>query len=162
MVKYLVKANDDVLSFCKCAEGLAAGPAQADCPWCGCGWMICCIKCGKAFIFGRVVNIDRTYLDIAREDFVARGLDARDEGVPSFAQWMAEALADFAIGDIVVYLDGAYLRLDAIDFAYDGWFAQHEFERLPHAVALEEPAALDGTLGDKQYWLERELADRAD
>ena len=56
MVKYIAKANNDVLSHCQCADTLAAGPAQLDCPWCGCGWLFSCIKCRKAFTFGRVVS----------------------------------------------------------------------------------------------------------
>ena len=80
-----------------------------------------------------------------------------DEDIADAAEWLAEAYADLTVGDIVVYLDGAYLRLDTTDFAYDGWFAQHDFDRLPHAIALEQPAALSDTLGDQQYWREREL-----
>ena len=144
MVKYLSKANDDVLSHCACTDTLAAGPAQLDCPWCGCGWLTTCIKCRRAFTFARVVDVDRTYADIVREDFAARGDTALDEEV----------------GDIVVYLDGSYLPLDTENFAYDGWFAQHDFDRLPHALALEQPNALRDTLGDKQYWVDRELEDQ--
>ena len=65
----------------------------------------------------------------------------------------------FAVGDVVVYLDGVYLPLEATNFAFDGWFAQHDFDRLPHAVALTQPEALRSTLGDQAYWLERELVD---
>lgn len=161
MVKYLSKANDDVLSHCACTETLAAGPAQVDCPWCGCGWLITCIQCRKAFTFARVVDVDRTYGDIAREDFAARGdTTIEEEDVEHAAQWMADAMADLVVGDIVVYLDGSYLPLDTENFAYDGWFAQHDFDRLPHAVALEQPTALRDTLGEKQYWIDRELEDQ--
>ena len=157
MVKYIAKANNDVLSHCQCSEALAAGPAQLNCPWCGCGWLLSCMKCRKAFTYGRVVEIDRTYADIAREVFAARGEDASEEDIAHAAEWLAGAYADLSVGDIVVYLDGAYLKLDTTDFAYDGWFAQHDFDRLPHALALEQPTALRDTLGDKQYWLDREF-----
>jgi predicted RNA-binding Zn-ribbon protein involved in translation (DUF1610 family) len=159
MVRYLAKANDDVLSHCTCTNELAAGPAQLDCPWCGCGWMISCIKCRKAFTFARVVEVDRTYADIVREDFAARGSDVDEEDIAHGAEWMANALADLAVGDIVVYLDGVYLKADTTNFVYDGWFAQHDFDRLPHAVALEQPSALRDMLGNKQYWLDRELTE---
>jgi predicted RNA-binding Zn-ribbon protein involved in translation (DUF1610 family) len=159
MVKYIAKANNDVLSHCQCDATLAAGPAQLDCPWCGCGWLISCIKCRKAFTYARVIDVDRTYADIVREDFKSRGSDDDEEDIVHGVQWMAEALAEFAVGDIVVYLDGSYLKLDTANFAYDGWFAQHDFDRLPHAEALTNPATLRDTLGDQQYWLDRELTD---
>ena len=159
MVKYIAKANNDVLSHCQCADALAAGPAQLDCPWCGCGWLFSCIKCRKAFTFGRVVDVDRTYTAIVHEDFTNRGVSAEDEDIEHGAEWMAGALADLSIGDIVVYLDGSYLPLDTENFAYDGWHAQHDFDRLPHAIALEQPNALRETLGVREYWDERELVD---
>lgn len=161
MVKYIAKANNDVLSHCACTNALAAGPAQLDCPWCGCGWLISCMKCRKAFTFGRIVDVDRSYADIVREDFAGRGVSADAEDIEHGAQWMEEALADLGVGDIVVYLDGAYLPVDTANFAYDGWYAQHDFDRLPHAVALEQPNALRETLGDKAYWDERKLEDEA-
>lgn len=159
MVKYLVKANNDVLSHCQCEDAPAAGPVQLDCPWCGCGWLFSCIKCRKSFTFARVVEVDRTYADIVHEDLAKRSSAVDEEDVEQGAEWMAEALADVAVGDIVVYLDGSYLNIDITNFAYDGWFAQHDFDRLPHAVAREQPAALRDTLGDKEYWLERELTE---
>ena len=143
--------------FCQCSETLAAGPAQLECPWCGCGWLLSCVKCRKAFTFGRVIDVDRTYADIAREDLSARGSEPSDEDIADAADWLAEAYADLAIGDIVVYLDGAYLKLDTTDFAYDGWFAQHDFDRLPHSLAITDPLALRDTLGSQQYWRDREF-----
>ncbi len=162
MVRYIAKANNDVISDCKCADALAAGPAQLDCPWCSCGWLLTCIKCRKDFTFGRVVDVDRSYASIVREDFTNRGEAASEDEVTDGAEWMAEALADLKIGDTVVYLDGSYLPLDTTNFAYDGWHAQHDFDRLPHAVALEHPNALRETLGVKSYWDERELVDDAE
>ncbi|RYG18110.1 hypothetical protein EON82_23035 [bacterium] len=159
MTKYIAKANNDVLSHCTCEGEIAAGPNQLDCPWCGCGWLISCMKCSKTFTFARVIDVDRTYEDIVAEDFARRGVEASDEEIDEGAEWMAEAFADLTVGDIVVYLDGAYFSLGTKNFVYDGWFAQHEFDQLPHAVALVSPAALRETLGDKEYWIERELVD---
>ncbi|RYZ15133.1 MAG: hypothetical protein EON61_01070 [Alphaproteobacteria bacterium] len=159
MTKYIAKSSNDVLSHCTCEGEIAAGPAQLDCPWCGCGWLISCMECRKAFTFARVIDIDRTYEDIVREDFSRRDVEASEDDIQESAEWMAEAFADLTVGDIVVYLDGAYLSVDTTNFTYDGWFAQHDFDRLPHAVALEQPNALNETLGDKEYWLERELVD---
>lgn len=157
MVTYITKANDNVLSHCTCKGVIASGPAQMDCPWCGCGWLITCMNCRKAFTFARVIELDSTYEDIAAEDFERRGEDVDDEEIAHAAAWMAEAFSELKVGDTVVWLDGAYLPLDSANFAYDGWFAQHDFDRLPHAIALEQPGALQDTLGKEDYWLEREL-----
>ena len=73
---------------------------------------------------------------------------------------MAADLAPFAVGQIVVYLDGSYWPLDATDIAFDGYYASHRLARLPHAEALEEPERLRALLGDKGYWLDRERPDR--
>ena len=159
MTKYIAKASNDVLSHCACEGEIAAGPAQLDCPWCGCGWLFSCMKCRKAFTFARVIDIDRSYVDIVSEDFSRRDIEASDDDIQESAAWMTDAFADLRVGDIVVYLDGAYLSVDTTNFAYDGWYAQHDFDRLPHAIALEQPNALQATLGDKDYWLERELVD---
>ncbi len=36
---YLVKANDDLVSHCRCERTFIGAPSQIDCPWCGCGWV---------------------------------------------------------------------------------------------------------------------------
>lgn len=157
MVTFITKANDDVLSRCTCTGVIAAGPAQLDCPWCGCGWLISCMNCRKAFTFARVIDFPGSYRDIVREDFQRRGEDVTEDDITRGALWMEEAFSNLKIGDIVVWLDGAYMPLDTANFAYDGWHAQHDFDRLPHAVALEQPGALQQTLGNQAYWQEREL-----
>lgn len=159
MTKYIAKANNDVLSHCSCEGEIASGPAQLDCPWCGCGYLMTCMKCRKAFTFARIIDVDRTYEDIVREDLSRRDIEVNDEVVAEGVEWMTEAFADHKVGDTVVYLDGAYLNIDTTNFAYDGWYAQHDFDRLPHVLALTQPNALQSTLGDKDYWLERELID---
>jgi hypothetical protein len=64
------------------------------------------------------------------------------------------------VGDIVVYLDGSYWTADSTEVAFDGLYASHNLERLPHAEALSDPAHLDRMLGNPRYWLDRERPDR--
>ena len=80
MVTYITKANDNVLSHCTCKGVIASGPAQMDCPWCGCGWLITCMNCRKAFTFARVIELDSTYEDIAAEDQGGGGQAGLAEG----------------------------------------------------------------------------------
>lgn len=159
--KFFFKANDDVLSHCTCVDAPAMSEQQFDCPWCGCGWMIPCSRCGKAFTFAEVRETDLSLLELGRREAEARGLkDITEEQVADWAEGMAETLDYFEVGDIVVYLDGLYWRIDETDIVFKGFYAAHDLKRLPHAEALDDPAHLDCVLGDKSYWLDRELPDR--
>ena len=162
MAKWLAKANDDILSFCTCTSPLASGPGQLDCPWCGCGWLISCIDCRKPFVFAQVAEIDRTYQDIVRMDFKSRGYEPDPETIENCALWMAEAVAELQLGEIVVYLDGCYFPVHQQAIEFEGDYAFHQFDRLPHAMALETTDALRNMLGEKSYWFDRERPDRQD
>jgi len=160
--KFLFKANDDVLSHCRCEGAPAQSSGQLDCPWCGCGWMIPCSRCGKSFVFAEVRETDVPLIELGRREAEARNLldFVSDKEIAEWAEGMAEALDCFEVGDIVVYLDGSYWRVDATDIVFDGYYASHNLARLPHAEALSDPAYLNRTLGDPRYWLERERPDR--
>lgn len=161
MTKFFFKANDDVLSHCRCEDAPAMSEQQFDCPWCGCGWLIACSQCRKSFTFAEVREIEIPLPELGRREAEARGLrDITDEQVADWAEGMADTLSYFEIGDVVVYLDGLYWRVDETDIAFKGFYAAHNLERLPHAEALDDPVHLDRMLGDKSYWLDRELPDR--
>ena len=44
-------------------------------------------------------------------------------------------------------------------FSFDGYFSHHEFERLPHVDAINDTEIIVKILGEKSYWIERELSD---
>jgi hypothetical protein len=73
---------------------------------------------------------------------------------------MTEVVSHFEVGDSVVYLDGAYWTVDSTQLEFDGYYASHKLDRLPHAEALNDPPSLRAMLGNKQYWLDRERPDR--
>jgi hypothetical protein len=161
MTKFLFKANDDVLSYCSCAGQPAMSTGQLDCPWCGCGWMISCSSCKKSFVFAEIAETDVSMQELGRREALARGLtDIDDNDVRDWAEAMTEALAPFAVGQIVVYLDGEYLPVDATDVAFTGYYAEHDFTRLPHFEALADPGRLRAVLGERGYWIDRERPDR--
>jgi len=161
MIKLLAKADDKVLSHCQCEASLASLPGQLDCPWCGCGWLICCTDCRKAFTYARVVEVDTEYETFVRGDRQRGGYaDYADEDIQREAEALEGMLADFAPGQTVVYLDGAYFALDEAIEQFEGLYANHSFPRMPHAAALEAPDQLMAVLGDKTYWFDRELSDR--
>jgi hypothetical protein len=158
MPKFLFKANDDVISHCSCIGEPALSTGQLDCPWCGCGWLICCSRCTKAFTYAVVRETDISLVELGRRDATARGFTSiADRDCAEWATGMERALEPFRIGDLVVYLDGEYLALHAKRVRFDGYFATHDLDVLPHAEALRDPEALLRTLGDAAYWLDREL-----
>jgi hypothetical protein len=159
--KFFFKANDNVLSHCHCEGEPAQSSGQLDCPWCGCGWMILCSRCGKSFIFAVVRETEIPLIELGRREAGARGLkDVPEEEIAEWAEMMTEIFADFEVGDVVVYLDGFYWKSDSTDIAFDGYFASHTLARLPHAEALDDPAHLSRMLGNARYWLDRERPDR--
>lgn len=161
MPKFLYKANDNVLSFCTCVAEPAMSTAQLDCPWCGCGWLISCSKCKKAFTFAEVRETDVSLFELGRREAIARNLGpVAASDIQDWADAMAEALEPFEVGDIVVYLDGGYFTVDSTDVEFDGYFAHHKLAQLPHAEALKNPDRLYEILGDMSYWTERERSDR--
>ena len=161
MPKFLFKANDDVISHCRCENEPAASTTQLDCPWCGCGWLISCSKCLKAFTYGVIRDVDEPIIEIGKREALKRGYDDITEAEHvAWAEAMENEFASYNIGQTVVYIDGSYFPVDASNVAFDGYFARHSFVTLPHWDALTNPAALRSVLGEESYWLSRELQDR--
>lgn len=134
---------------------------QMDCPWCGCGWLISCSRCAKAFTYAVVKETDVPLAELGRREAQRRGLTSvTGQECEEWAAGMAEAFEPFDVGDIVVYLDGVYWLLGARNVRFEGYFATHDLVELPHATALREPNALRTMLGGEAYWYERERPDR--
>jgi hypothetical protein len=162
MIKLLAKASDDVLSHCQCSTPLASLPGQLDCPWCGCGWLISCTQCRRAFTYARVVEVETDYETYVQDDRRRGGYADYDPSeLNDCASWLEDTLADIPVGKTVVYLDGMYFDVGANPGAFEGLYALHALERLPHFEALRTPALLRATLGELSYWLERALPESA-
>jgi hypothetical protein len=156
MIKLLRKANDDVLSHCKCSTSLASLPSQLDCPWCGCGWLIGCTQCRRSFSYARVAEVETDYETFIQNDRRRSEYPDFDRSeLKNYALWLEDTLADIPVGTTVVYLDGMYFDLNSEPGLFEGLYAVHELQRLPHFVALTNPAYLRATLGERSYWLDR-------
>lgn len=157
MPKYIFKANNNVLSHCQCADEPASWPGQADCPWCGCGWLISCSKCRKALTFAEVRQTDVPLEVLAREDLRRfwNGENPSQTEVDAWVSYMTQSLENFEVGTTVVYLDGRYFPVTEKPVSFIGDYAMHDLPLLPHAEALVSPDSLPQTLGDPDYWLER-------
>ncbi len=161
MPKFLFKANNDVLSHCSCENEPGSSTHQLDCPWCGCGWLISCSKCGKAFTFAVIAETDTPLIELGRREVQKRGLtNVTQTEIEEWAEAMAEDLDRFEVGQIVVYFDGSYFPIEEKNVEFDGYFASHKLDELPHARALRETGYLYDQMTNKSYWLERELPDR--
>jgi predicted ABC-type ATPase len=157
MPKYIFKANDNVLSHCRCENEPASSPGQASCPWCGCGWMISCSKCRKSFVYAEVRHTD-TRLEIRARNDLKRFWKTETPNpseIDAWVSYMTESLKEFEIGTTVVYFDGHYFPINAGSVAFIGDYALHNLTILPHAEALTSPSRLVETLGDPNYWIDR-------
>ena len=157
-VIYLRKANDDLLSHCDCGDGRITSSPQADCPWCGCGWLFTCIGCRKAFSFAVGVELDMTWEELARADLAGLGLpEISESDVEEWVDDMQGWLADVVPGREYACLDGVLWERDARDVEFEGIYASHRFDRLPHLDVLAGKSAVGDVLGSVEYWQANQL-----
>jgi hypothetical protein len=153
---YLRKANDDLVSHCRCAkaDALITAPSQMDCPWCGCGWLFICSRCRKAFTFAEAVEVEESWEETA--DRAIRGLFQREPEPGQVEEWvgfMKILLKGIRPGEKYVYLDGWVIPTNAEGIRIDGWHSQHDLDFVPQMAALEDPEVRTGLLSAKEYWL---------
>jgi hypothetical protein len=160
---YLHKAGDDVISHCKCSDGRITFPGQADCPWCGCGWLFSCVSCRKAFTFAEAVELDTTLEALMREDYRAFWhKEPSDETIRERVEVMQILLKSVEVGKRYVYLDGFYLLADAKNVHFNGWHAHHSLDVLPQFAALDDKEILKKTLLSFDYWKYNEIPEDED
>ena len=152
-ILYLKKKNDDFISHCKCEESLVGDPGQLDCPWCGCGWLFSCTKCRKAFSFAIATKIDKTWEQIAKEDLYgfSKKIPTQEE-VSEWVEFMKKMMGHIELGKSYVYLDGYFVPTDEVNFEAEGWYAKHDFAKMPQIMALEDPKIVDQVLSNPEYW----------
>lgn len=155
---YLVKANDEVVSHCKCGDGRITFPPQMDCPWCGCGWLFTCIRCRKAFTFAEGVVLDEAWEETAASDLRRRwNREPEQIDIDQWVDAMKELLADVIPGKRYVCLDGRIISVSEESVSFDGWHSRHDLDRVPQVTALSDPSILKATLGNPEYWRSRAL-----
>jgi hypothetical protein len=162
---HIAKASNEGVCFCECDDALMAVPDQLDCPWCGCGWLLTCAKCGKAFTFGRGVEVEGDLEAMVREDLAGRGWkkEAVREMLESATEYLRALLEDVEEGREYVYLDGAIIPADAeVPIEFDGVYARHELWELPHVKGRSDPDALHRAFEEPSYWLDRRVEDEGE
>ena len=156
---YLKKANDSVISHCKCIGALITFPPQMDCPWCGCGWLFTCVECRKAFTFAVGVALDEPLEAIGRRDLRNRGEEPSDADVRDWVAAMRELIHEVKPGELYVCIDGRIIPAGTEQIAFDGWAARHDLSRPPQVLAINDPQILRHTLSDPEYWKKRWLSE---
>jgi len=159
-VVFLIKANDDLISHCKC-EGIPIGaPAQMDCPWCGCGWLFICPNCRRAFTFAWAVEVELGWEQLAHNDLDGKyGNVPTDQDIAEWIEFMKILLKHIEVGQQYVYIDGWVLPAHQKELRFDGWHSRHELEMAPQTAALTDSSLLDATLGNERYWRENEISE---
>lgn len=153
---HLERSSTDGVCFCECPRALVAVPDQRDCPWCGCGWLFCCAQCGRAFTYARPVVVHRPLRQIVEQDMLARGWKSDAEQFDNATEYLSGLLEMIEGEGEHVYLDGAVLPLEDQNIEFEGLYANHQIDVLPHAGERGDPGSLVAMLGEVKYWTDRE------
>ena len=152
---YLRKANDDLISHCKCdpADALISSPGQMDCPWCGCGWLFICSRCRKAFTFAEGVVIDEPWSDTGARLWQSPfGREPEPGEVEEWIDFMKMFTYSVQVGAQYVYLDGYAIPTTAGGVEIEGIYGRHDLQNVPQVAARANPDLIDGLLGSNLYW----------
>ena len=152
-IVYLKRASAELVGNCSCDDGRVTYPPQQDCPWCGCGWLFTCISCRKAFAFAEAVEIQTTWEELAVADWKGWGLQRiSKKNIGGWASDMKRLLKGIEPGRVYAYLDGHLFEREARKVKFDGNYASHKFDRLPHVEELRNRAVEQDVLASVEYW----------
>lgn len=160
---YLVKANNDLVSWCKCRNAPIGLPRQQACPWCGCGWLFICVRCGKAFTFAKAVLVPQSLQKLAelQVPIIDRVMNARTGEITEhpvartpedWCQLMRPLLAGLVAGRTYVYFDGAVIPTESAGVKITGRKRAHDLPLVPQVQALDDPSVEEKVLGNIDYW----------
>jgi hypothetical protein len=159
---HITRASAEGVAQCRCPDSLMAVPDQSETPWDGTGWQMACHRCGKAFTFGKAIEVKMTLREFIVKDLKQRQLPKELLNDPDFIDGCVESIGEMMEGleegKEYVYLDGMLIPTDfegVIEF--DGIFAAHELTSVPHLELKRDKAASRHLLGDPRYWNDRAL-----
>jgi hypothetical protein len=70
---------------------------------------------------------------------------------------MQRLLADVEPGRVYACMDGRVFERGARKIEFDGLYASHQFDRLPHVEALTKPSVEEEILASTEYWRSHKL-----
>lgn len=158
---YIVRASSEGVCHCQCEDAPMSVPDQLDCPWCGCGWMLTCSRCNRAYTFGVARHVPGTLREIILNDFRQRQLPKElledKEFIDGCVESISEMIENIEEGEQYVYFDGILIPVDYDDrIEFEGLHATHDLATLPHLDLREDPDAARHLLGDPRYWTDRQ------
>ena len=154
-MKYLIKANNDLVSHCQCDLAFISAPGQVDCPWCGCGWLFTCINCRKAFTFAKVIEIsDEELMMLAELDNAQfSSKPVTDDIIFEWKNYMQNILLNDLVNETnYVYLDGYVLPVTDRRVNLQGIYANHQLPYIPQVEALANTDIIPSLLCSEHYW----------
>jgi hypothetical protein len=157
---WLERDGDGGVCWCACDRSPAAVQFQAACPWCGCGWLLSCAHCRKAFTFARAVERPETLEELARNDvtsFLDGTIAVTSKMVTSRMEVMRGMQRSLQPGQRYVYPDGCFVRVTNDKIVVRGAVREHRFDRLPH-LALSMDPRTHRPLSDPSYWRDRQAS----
>lgn len=112
-------------------------------------------------MFADGVKLDATWEDLAREDIRNSWKEEpADDVVADWVEEMQHILHDIQPGERYVILDGAVIPADATGAEFEGWYARHDLDSLPHIDALTDDTVIPQRLANMDYWQGHALEDR--
>lgn len=124
--------------------------------------MFSCLSCRKGFVFAKVVESSTSYLEIVQRDAAVFGIIAShdDPDLIEEVDFWRTQVEHLNVGQVCVILDEKIIPIESQNISFDGSFAHHKFDVLPHVSARGSKDALLSILGRTEYWTSRELEDR--
>lgn len=154
---FLEKANDHLISHCRCERTWIGAPAQMHCPWCGCGWMFICPECSRAFTFAKAASCDLTWEELAHRDLDRRPTRPTEDDIEQWIGFMSLLTNGVELGREYVYFDGFLIPVDAGPIEFEGIYAHHELSEPPQIAVAEGRESLDQVLANADYWRQRRV-----
>jgi len=116
------------------------------------------VSCRQAFTFALGVELATTWEELAITDWKGWGMQrVSKKNIASWVTDMKRLLADVKPGQVYVCLDGRLFEKDARKVAFDGIYASHAFDQLPHVQALTDRSVEEKLLASTDYWRSHKL-----
>jgi hypothetical protein len=154
---YLFRVDERLVSHCRCRSAPIALPRQAECPWCGCGWLFTCLNCGKAFTFAIAKQTRVTLEEYAQRDL---GKDVSSSELVAWTRYMRQLLRDIGVDRTYVYFDGRVVDASASEVTFRGIYARHSLGCVPQTEALRDKSVVSDLLRNPDYWNHYRIAER--
>ena len=102
--------------------------------------------------------METSYEQLAKEDlrnFFDR--EPNDSEVNDWVEEMLKLLESIEIGKEYIILDGKIIDSTETNLNFKGWFAFHQFEKIPQVEAINNFEVIHDCLTNVDYWTNNEI-----